>query len=641
MGHPGKVVYPKGYRGFESLSFRQSFDASRYVCLGGCNNRVEISSHIIMDKQIITREAVYEVLKQYWRQYKIYPLYSFISFLLPAVGRILVFFIPPLIVAKLINIFADNGEISVATVGPYILMFALLWLLGEMCWRVCIHFLIKFEAKVSKTLYIESFRKLAQRDYDFYTNNFVGSITKKASAYARGFEQFTDTLIFSVTTNILPFIFAAVILWRYSPWIPAILFSCLAVVIFISIPIIKKRSKLVAIRHDAGSKLMGRLSDSITNILAIKSFAKEKHEEKNYETYVDDWATKYKAAANYQNLRFDMVLSPIYVLTNAIGLSAAIFFTHTLGLQAGVMVVVFSYYSQISGIFWDLNRVYRGIENSISEAAEFTQMLINNPKVMDEPNASKLVVTDANIDFKDVDFKYWKGDAGLFLNNFNLTIKGNQRVGLVGPSGGGKTTITKLLLRFVNLESGKIFIDGQDIGMVTQTSLREAISYVPQEPLLFHRTLFENISYGNELATREEVMRAAQLARADEFIEKLPLKYDTLVGERGIKLSGGQRQRIAIARAILKNSPILVLDEATSSLDSESEKYIQEGLWELMKDKTALVIAHRLSTIKHLDRIIVLDQGKIVQDGTHDELIKNKGIYANLWSHQSGEFLGE
>ena len=225
------------------------------------------------------------------------------------------------------------------------------------------------------------------------------------------------------------------------------------------------------------------------------------------------------------------------------------------------------------------------------------------------------------------------------FDGVDFSIGSNQKVGLVGTSGGGKTTITKLLLRFIDIGSGAITIDGQDIKEVTQASLRDAITYVPQEPMLFHRSLFENIAYGKSAATKDEVIAAAQAAHAHDFITSLPHGYDTLVGERGIKLSGGQRQRVAIARAFLKKAPIIILDEATSALDSESEKYIQESLWELMKGKTALVIAHRLSTIKHLDRIIVLDQGKIVQDGTHDQLIQEKGVYAKLWSHQSGEIL--
>jgi ATP-binding cassette subfamily B protein len=322
-------------------------------------------------------------------------------------------------------------------------------------------------------------------------------------------------------------------------------------------------------------------------------------------------------------------------------LIAAIYFTAQLGLQAGAIVVVFTYYTLVTRIFWEINRVYRNIESSVSEAAEFTQLFVDEPLVQDGAAARKLKVNRAAISFEQVDFKYaeQKDSVNTFLHDFNLEIPSGQKVGLIGPSGGGKTTITKLLLRFVDTDKGQIKIDGQDIKKITQHSLRRAIAYVPQEPLLFHRSLAENIAYGNEEATQDDVVKAAKLSRADEFISQLPQGYQTLVGERGIKLSGGQKQRVAIARAMIKNAPILVLDEATSSLDSESEKYIQEGLWELMKDKTALVIAHRLSTIKHLDRIIVLDNGKIVQDGTHEQLLKKPGIYATLWNHQSGGFL--
>jgi ATP-binding cassette, subfamily B, bacterial len=595
-----------------------------------------------MDKQIITREAVHQVLRDYWHQYKIHPWFSAIAFLMPAIGTIFVFFIPPLILAKLVNIFIAQGVISLTSVGKYIALLGGLWLLGEIFWRIGIHFLTKIEAEGMNNLCKTAFSRLVARDYNFYANHFVGSLSKKAFAFSRSFESFSDTLLFNVTTNIIPIAFAIIILWTYSPWIPLILIFWIALAIGIAYPIIRRRSKLVALRHDAGSKMVGRLSDSITNMLAIKSFANENWESVSYGEYADDYSKKYKRAADYQNLKFDAIISPIYVMTNVTGLIAAVFFAERLGLQAGVIVVVFSYYSLITRIFWEISKVYRSIESSISEAAEFTQILIELPAVQDMPSARHLKVVNPSIQFKKVNFRYdddTQDENNLFLNNFNLEIKSNQKVGLVGSSGGGKTTIAKLLLRFIDLQSGEITIDNQNISEVTQSSLREAIAYVPQEPLLFHRSLFENISYGNEIATKEDVVAAAKLAHADEFITQLTKGYQTLVGERGIKLSGGQRQRIAIARAILKKSPILLLDEATSSLDSESEKYIQEGLWELMKNKTALVIAHRLSTIKHLDRIIVLSQGKIVQDGTHNELIKQKGLYAKLWSHQSGKFL--
>lgn len=593
------------------------------------------------DKQQITGRAVRKVLSDYAAQYRKYPFQTFFAFVLPAIGTIFVFFVPPLVIAELVNILAAGNEASLSSMAAYIAAFGVSWLLGEVFWRFGMHFLINLETKGISNLMNLAFAKLSDRDYDFYSNNFVGSLTKKTLSFSKGFETFTDTLAFNIVTNILPIIFASVVLWRYSPWIPLILLGSLLVVVMVALPIVRRRSKLVALRHEAGSKLSGRLSDVITNILAVKSFAKEGFEQNVYSEYVEDFGIKFKKAADYQNLRFDVVVSPLYVATNVIGLIAAIFFTQKLGLEAGVMVVVFSYYVQVTRIFWEVNRVYRNIESSISEAAEFTQMLIDPPEVQNAPNAFRLRTMEGAVAFEQVNFAYDAKDTIKFLDDFNLDIKANQRVGLVGPSGSGKTTLTKLVLRFIDLHSGRITIDGQDISKVTQASLREAIAYVPQEPLLFHRTLSENISYSNSRATQEDIVRAAKLARADEFIDKLPQGYQTLVGERGIKLSGGQRQRIAIARAILKNSPILVLDEATSALDSESEKYIQEGLRELMKNKTALVIAHRLSTIRHLDRIIVLSEGRIMQDGTHDELIKQPGLYAKLWSHQSGEFLEE
>lgn len=592
-------------------------------------------------ERTVHSRALRAVLREYWTQYKTKPVWALIAFLMPAFGTILTSFIPPLILAKIIDIFVAQNAISLHGIGTYIALFGTIWFLGEIFWRIGFHYLIKLEVAGMNQLGNDAFTRLEDRDYDFYSNNFVGSLSKKALAFSKNFESFTDTLAFNIIMNLIPIVFSVVILWRYSMWIPIILVGCLGLVIAIAIPIVRKRQKLVALRHAASSAMVGRLSDALTNMLAIKSFAKEEHEFNEYKKYTEDFGEKYRKAANYHNLNFDTKIAPLYVGTNLFGLVSAIFFAGRFGIPAGAIVVVFSYYAQITRMFWEINRTYRNLESSVSEAAEFTELFLEAPAIADAPDATELKVTDAKISFNNAVFAYGS-EENMFLRDFNLTIDSKQKIGLVGPSGGGKTTITKLLLRFVDLNEGSITIDGQDIKKVTQTSLRRAIAYVPQEPLLFHRSLYENIAYGNDHATKEDVIKAAKLAHAHEFISTLPLGYDTLVGERGIKLSGGQRQRVAIARSILKDAPILVLDEATSALDSESEKYIQEGFKELMKNKTTLVIAHRLSTIKHLDRILVLDNGKIVEDGTHEELIKKpRGLYAKLWGHQSGEFLKE
>lgn len=267
-----------------------------------------------------------------------------------------------------------------------------------------------------------------------------------------------------------------------------------------------------------------------------------------------------------------------------------------------------------------------------------TEIFETPHEVKDAYNAKSLDIKEGKIEFKNVDFSYHQ--TRKILNKFNLTIEPNEKIALIGPSGAGKSTVILLLMRLFNLDSGKILIDGQKISDVTLESLWQQISMVPQEPILFHRSLKENIRYGKPSATDEEVIKASKLAYCHEFIKDLPDGYNTYVGERGVKLSGGERQRVAIARAILKNAPILVLDEATSSLDSESERLIQDALINLMKNKTVLVVAHRLSTISKMDRIIVIKNGRISEEGTHASLLKKKdGIYKNLWELQAGGFI--
>ena len=309
------------------------------------------------------------------------------------------------------------------------------------------------------------------------------------------------------------------------------------------------------------------------------------------------------------------------------------------GLGVASIVFLYSVSNSLISNVWTINHILRSMNRAFGDASEMVGIL-DMPYIIDDKTDTALVVKKGVVEFSHIKYKHQEQKTPLF-DDFDLKIPAGKTVGLVGVSGSGKTSLTKLLLRFDDVSSGAIYIDGKDIRDVTQKSLREAIAYVPQESSLFHRSIFENIAYGKTDATFEEVERAAKLANADDFIRELPNGYDTLVGERGVKLSGGQRQRIAIARAILKDAPILVLDEATSALDSESEAVIQEALANLMKGRTSIVVAHRLSTIAGLDEIVVLSEGEIVEKGSHHELLKTGGEYEKLWSRQSGAFLKE
>jgi ATP-binding cassette, subfamily B, bacterial len=300
--------------------------------------------------------------------------------------------------------------------------------------------------------------------------------------------------------------------------------------------------------------------------------------------------------------------------------------------------LTFSYYGTATRVMWEFNRVYRNLEGSLTDAAQFAELLLDPPNVVDPATPEPFAPSHSGVELRDVSFRY-SADQPLLLERFSLRIPAGARIGLVGRSGGGKTTLTRLLLRFADVERGTILVGGQPIDRVRQADLRRAIAYVPQDPSMFHRSIADNIRVGRPRASDEEVRRAARLAHAAEFGEALPDGYETLVGERGVKLSGGQRQRIAIARAILKDAPILILDEATSSLDSESEAHIQEALWTLLETRTAIVIAHRLSTVRRMDELIILDAGRIVEQGAHDDLLSMGGVYASLWAHQSGGFL--
>lgn len=574
------------------------------------------------------------VVRRYCSQIRRHPAIAIPALVLPGIGNIFIFYAPPLIIARVLGEFAGDARPSLRELTPYVLAFAGVWLAGEAIWRVVGFLIARAEVRGLEDLYIEAMDELLAKDLSFFQDNYVGSLTKRALGYARRFEDVFDVMSFQVIANLLPLGFVAFVLWKYSPWLILTLVGMLVATFIIIWPRIRRRRKLVDIREAASTRLAGHVADSISNAEAVRAFAREPEEARIHALNVEDYGSKALRSWDYQNLRVDTITAPMYVLTNALGLVIAL----ATGAGMQTVFITFSYYASITRVMWEFNRIYRNLEGALTEAAQFTELLLDPPAVVDADETRPFAPAHYGIEMKRVCFRYAPSQPLLF-EDFSLEIPHGAKVGLVGYSGGGKTTITRLLLRFVDIESGVILLGGQRIDEIPQAALRRAVAYVPQDPSMFHRSIADNIRIGRPEATDDEVRRAAKLAHAAEFIEALPLGYETLVGERGVKLSGGQRQRVAIARAILKDAPVLILDEATSSLDSESEALIQDALWTLMATRTAIVIAHRLSTVKRMDQLVVLDRGRIVEKGSHDALLARGGIYASLWSHQSGGFL--
>ena len=494
------------------------------------------------------------------------------------------------------------------------------------------------DAKCGEYLSQLAFKAVINQSMTFHTNHFSGSLTSQANKLASAFIDFKSNFVWDVYPLILTVIYAIVAAILVCP--PFALVLAVFTITFVTVAgvIYRKTAYREEEMASAENKQTGQLADAITNVVSVKSYAREEQEKARFgrATKRTRLATMGLAKASFErNLSLNCVQVTTYILVIVLIVMSHQWF----GLSVASVVFLYSISSTLMSNLWSTSHILRTINRSLGNAKEMVEIL-DLPYIIDDKTDKPLKLERAEIDIEHISFQHDEQKEPLF-EDFTLTIPAGRSIGLVGVSGSGKTTLTKLLLRFADVNKGAIYIDGQDIRDVTQRSLREAIAYVPQESSLFHRSIFENIAYGRPEASIEEVHEAARLANADEFITALPDGYDTLVGERGVKLSGGQRQRIAIARAILKDAPILVLDEATSALDSESEAAIQEALANLMEGRTSIVVAHRLSTIAGLDEIVVLNNGKIVEQGSHKKLLAAGGEYAKLWSRQSGAFLDE
>ncbi|MEU8899749.1 ABC transporter ATP-binding protein [Nocardia sp. NPDC048505] len=584
------------------------------------------------------RSAVRLVLHYYGKELRRRPQFAVPALLSPALGNICQLYLAPLVVAAMVGRIAATGHVDAAQLAPYVLGVAGLLVCSEVCWRLGIHCLNRTDAYGIESLYVTAMDELLVRDAAFFHDNFAGSLTKRALSFASRFEEFVDTLVFEVCAFLVPVGFAAFVLWRYDPLLVVAMLGLIVLTGVLITPLVRRRQKLVDAREAAIALVAGHVADSVSNMHSVRAFAAEPQEAAEHRRRVADQRRKALRSWDYGNLRIDLVVAPLFVLTNVLGLLLAVRLVSN-GAGIEVIIVAFTYFWNATGIMFRFNQIYRRLESAITEAAQFTELLLDPPLITEPERPLALRPTDYGVRFSQVDFTY-PGAKPLFTG-LDLEVPPGTRMGLVGRSGGGKTTITQLLLRMTDIQGGTISIGGQDISRLKQADLRGMLSYVPQDPAMFHRSLRENIRFARPEATDAEVRRAAEAAHVTEFADSLPEGLSTLVGERGVKLSGGQRQRVALARAILRDAPILILDEATSALDSEGELLVQQALWELMAGRTALVVAHRLSTVASMDQLVVLDRGTVLEQGSHTELLRADGVYAKLWRHQSGGFLSE
>lgn len=506
-------------------------------------------------------------------------------------------------------------------------------------WRLLEFGIIPLDGGGVKFLEKRCFDVLKKQRFDFFENQFSGSLIKQAGRFSRAYEVIMDWFLFQFIQNLLSISIAFMLFYQQQPDF-AIYF--LIWVILFTIWIVGysmwklKYDKCVSERD---SKLGGAYSDAISNIFIVKSFAMEQSEQKNIDQ---------KAEATYQAKRIAWILMFISFAVQGImtmGIELILVYLMIGKWESGTFEVgEFVLFQSILLILvqrlWEFGRTFRNFFTAIADATEMAEVFKIKYVEDDNSHAKPLKITQGSINFEKIFFTYKGKDQnnGRLFHDFSLHIKAGEKIALVGESGSGKTSLTKLLFRFVEPESGHIYFDGQDAKNFTLKSLRQQISLVPQQPELFHRSVHDNIVL-NSTISKDQVIEAARQSNCLKFIEQLPQKFDTMVGERGVKLSGGEKQRIALARAFLEDAPIVILDEATSALDSITEKQIQKSIFKLIEHKTAIIIAHRLSTILRMDRIIVLEEGKIIEQGTHQQLLELEGRYATMWKHQSGEFL--
>ncbi|MFH1200732.1 MAG: ABC transporter ATP-binding protein [bacterium] len=576
------------------------------------------------------------VLKYFWQVIRRFKGSFFAVIIATVLFSILDVYVP-LQFLKLWDVLSTNNFTLISTARSIIILILILGFFRWILARASGFCLSYFEAGVMAGLREQAFSYMIGYPYSFFANNFGGSLTQKINKYARAFERLTDRMAADALPLIIRGIGVFVAVYSLIPKYAYILGIFCLIFLLTALIYIRYKIKYDVIAALADTKTTGVLADAIGNHSSIQLFTGHDYEarrtgeviQKQRKATAFNWYL-WEGLNTIQGF-YSMAIGPI-ILWVALN-------DWRLGIVTLPFIVLLqSYLVRLIDNLWNFGGIVRTFYDSFADAQEMAIILSTPYEIVDK--ATEVVKNvKGEVVFDNVTYVY-KNNNNKILDDFSLTIPPGQKIAVVGSSGAGKTTLVRLLMRLFDITSGEITIDGIDINKISQKNLREQISFVPQDPVLFHRTLMENIRYGRRDATDEEVVKAATLAHCDEFIDSLPFHYETHVGERGVKLSGGERQRVAIARALVKNAPILILDEATSSLDSHSESLIQDALTKLIQGKTTIVIAHRLSTIRQMDRIIVLEKGKIVEDGTHEELANKKdGFYKKLWDLQAGGFL--
>jgi ATP-binding cassette subfamily B protein len=580
------------------------------------------------------------VIRDYFKAAKKYPLIFSLIF----IGSLIIELagvVSPLFIKQFIDRIA-TGDISDAAITSLLLVllsYSGIVFIGWIGRRIQMLSLMNLEAKVMVDLYNKAFAYLIGHSHDFFTKNFAGTLQRRVSKYSQSFESVLDIFTFGFFSTGVFAIGVIIVLTQRNVYLGLGLLVWTVVFIWIQTVMTRWRQPLRVARSTEESNVTGVLSDSISNQSTISLFAADTHERSILGSALDKW---YRATMRSWNAdAWIMGVQGLLAIAIEIAILAGAVLLWRQGLlTVGDFVLIQVYILTLIDRVWGIGNSMRRLFSAFADANEMIEIFNTKHSVQDAPEAGPLLIDKGKIQMDGVSFAF--SEERTVLTDFNLTVSAGEKVALVGPSGAGKSTVTKLLLRMYDVTAGSIRVDGQDISAVTQESLRANISFVPQEPILFHRSLKDNIRYGRPDATDEDVIEAAKKAHCHEFIASLTEGYETHVGERGVKLSGGERQRVAIARAILKNAPILILDEATSALDSESEALIQDALRVLMEGKTVIVIAHRLSTIMTMDRIIVIEGGRIAAEGTHGELVTHKGgLYQKLWSIQAGGFVDD